>query len=255
MGTKEPGARMQFHTVQRFKAMPDYLQIWPGHGAGSACGKALGAIPSTTLGYEKLFNPAFQMPTRGVRALAAGEASPSRPVLRADEARQQGWPGPAQRAAAPVNFDRAPWMPSSRMAGRWSTCAAAASLPSRTCRARSTCRPTTAPMSPTWAGSWTTSGPLPGAAVGRREHAILRALRAIGIDDVPGYFGPELRRTIAGAAGNHGLRAGRAAAAERHTILDVRGKSEYAERISRARGTSRWATCADGWTRSRATGR
>jgi hydroxyacylglutathione hydrolase len=36
------------------------LQVWPGHGAGSACGKALGAIPSTTLGYEKRFNPAFR---------------------------------------------------------------------------------------------------------------------------------------------------------------------------------------------------
>ncbi|MFN8444680.1 MAG: MBL fold metallo-hydrolase [Caldilineaceae bacterium] len=59
-GTKEPGARKQFHTVQRFKDLPDYLQIWPAHGAGSACGKALGAIPSSTLGYEKLFNPAFQ---------------------------------------------------------------------------------------------------------------------------------------------------------------------------------------------------
>ena len=61
MGTAVPGAHHQFETVQRFKAMPDYLQIWPAHGAGSACGKALGAIPSTTLGYEKLFNPAFQI--------------------------------------------------------------------------------------------------------------------------------------------------------------------------------------------------
>lgn len=60
VGTKEPGARQQFQSVKRFKHLPDYLQIWPGHGAGSACGKALGAIPSTTLGYEKLFNPAFQ---------------------------------------------------------------------------------------------------------------------------------------------------------------------------------------------------
>lgn len=60
IGTKEIGARHQFHSVQRIKQLPDYLQIWPGHGAGSACGKALGAIPSTTLGYEKLFNPAFQ---------------------------------------------------------------------------------------------------------------------------------------------------------------------------------------------------
>ncbi|BCX02173.1 MAG: Zn-dependent hydrolase [Candidatus Roseilinea sp.] len=59
-GTKESGARQQFRSVQRFKALPDYLQIWPGHGAGSACGKALGAIPSTTLGYEKRFNPAFR---------------------------------------------------------------------------------------------------------------------------------------------------------------------------------------------------
>lgn len=63
MGTREIGARQQFANVQRFKTMPDYLQIWPGHGAGSACGKALGAIPSTTLGYEKRFNPAFQQET------------------------------------------------------------------------------------------------------------------------------------------------------------------------------------------------
>ncbi|MEL7434862.1 MAG: MBL fold metallo-hydrolase, partial [Chloroflexota bacterium] len=61
MGTKEDGAREMFKSVARFKDLPDYLQIWPGHGAGSACGKALGAIPSTTLGYEKHFNPAFQI--------------------------------------------------------------------------------------------------------------------------------------------------------------------------------------------------
>jgi hydroxyacylglutathione hydrolase len=59
--TKEPGARDMFRSLKRFKDMPDYLQIWPGHGAGSACGKALGAVPSTTLGYEKLFNPALQI--------------------------------------------------------------------------------------------------------------------------------------------------------------------------------------------------
>ncbi|MDX2077284.1 MAG: MBL fold metallo-hydrolase [bacterium] len=58
--TAEIGAKQQFANISRLKTMPDYLQVWPGHGAGSACGKALGAIPSTTLGYEKLFNPAFQ---------------------------------------------------------------------------------------------------------------------------------------------------------------------------------------------------
>jgi hydroxyacylglutathione hydrolase len=60
MGTADSGARVQFQSVEKFKQLPDHLQIWPGHGAGSACGKALGAVPSTTLGYEKLVNPAFQ---------------------------------------------------------------------------------------------------------------------------------------------------------------------------------------------------
>jgi hydroxyacylglutathione hydrolase len=55
-GTMEAGARQLFASLQNFRAYPDYLQIWPGHGAGSACGKALGAMPQSTLGYEKLFN-------------------------------------------------------------------------------------------------------------------------------------------------------------------------------------------------------
>jgi hydroxyacylglutathione hydrolase len=56
LGTMEAGARTLFRSLQHFKALPDHLQIWPGHGAGSACGKALGAVPSTTLGYEKMAN-------------------------------------------------------------------------------------------------------------------------------------------------------------------------------------------------------
>ncbi len=60
MGTAEPGARDLFKSAERFKSMLDYLQVWPAHGAGSACGKGLGAIPSSTVGYEKLFNPALQ---------------------------------------------------------------------------------------------------------------------------------------------------------------------------------------------------
>ena len=55
-GTMEAGARTLFHSLQRFKTLPDHLQVWPGHGAGSACGKALGAIPSSTIGYEKIAN-------------------------------------------------------------------------------------------------------------------------------------------------------------------------------------------------------
>jgi hydroxyacylglutathione hydrolase len=56
------GAKRQYANMLRLKEMSDYIQVFPGHGAGSACGKALGAVPSSTLGYEKLVNPAFQQP-------------------------------------------------------------------------------------------------------------------------------------------------------------------------------------------------
>lgn len=59
-GTQEVGAKQMFGSVSRFRNLPDYVQVWPGHGAGSACGKALGAVPSSTVGYEKLRNWAFQ---------------------------------------------------------------------------------------------------------------------------------------------------------------------------------------------------
>ncbi|MGB1814406.1 MAG: MBL fold metallo-hydrolase [Rubripirellula sp.] len=60
VGSAKEGARDLFHAAERFKQLPDYLQVWPAHGAGSACGKNLGAIQSTTVGYEKRFNPSLQ---------------------------------------------------------------------------------------------------------------------------------------------------------------------------------------------------
>jgi len=60
VGSAEIGARQLYHSIERFRNLPDHLQVWPAHGAGSACGKGLGAIPSSTVGYEKLFNPSLQ---------------------------------------------------------------------------------------------------------------------------------------------------------------------------------------------------
>ncbi|HKL17672.1 MAG TPA: rhodanese-like domain-containing protein [Halalkalibaculum sp.] len=56
VGSMESSAKTLYRSVEEFKSMPDYLQIWPGHGAGSACGKALGAVPESTVGYELRFN-------------------------------------------------------------------------------------------------------------------------------------------------------------------------------------------------------
>lgn len=52
--TKEPLERLLFKSLKKeFFSLPDFVQVWPGHGAGSACGKALGAVAATTVGYEK----------------------------------------------------------------------------------------------------------------------------------------------------------------------------------------------------------
>lgn len=60
VGSKDEGAKQLFDSLKKFKELPDYLQVWPGHGAGSACGKALGSVASTTVGYEKIRNWALQ---------------------------------------------------------------------------------------------------------------------------------------------------------------------------------------------------
>ena len=60
-GTMDAAARQLFRSLQAFRALPDRLLLWPGHGAGSACGKKLGGMPVTTLGYEKLANWAFHI--------------------------------------------------------------------------------------------------------------------------------------------------------------------------------------------------
>lgn len=59
----EPAARTLYQSVEEFKDVPEYLQIWPGHGAGSACGKALGAIPESTVGYELRYNSSLKSAT------------------------------------------------------------------------------------------------------------------------------------------------------------------------------------------------
>ncbi|MFB8387422.1 MBL fold metallo-hydrolase [Microbacterium sp. NPDC055910] len=55
--TRFRGARDLFASLRdRFLTLPDYVQVLPAHGSGSACGKALGAIPASTVGYERNFS-------------------------------------------------------------------------------------------------------------------------------------------------------------------------------------------------------
>jgi hydroxyacylglutathione hydrolase len=76
----EPSARRLFESVERLGPLADYLQVWPGHGAGSACGKALGALPQTTLGYERRHSDALRAAEGGedafVRHILADQPEP-----------------------------------------------------------------------------------------------------------------------------------------------------------------------------------
>ncbi len=56
VGAMEPSARALFGSIERFRRLPAAMQLWPAHGAGSACGKALGAVPTSTVGYELVAN-------------------------------------------------------------------------------------------------------------------------------------------------------------------------------------------------------
>ena len=76
--TKVRGARDLWKSLDRFRALPEYVLVWPAHGAGSACGKALGAVPSSTVGYELATNWAFQIDNeeRFVQTLLEGQPEP-----------------------------------------------------------------------------------------------------------------------------------------------------------------------------------
>jgi hydroxyacylglutathione hydrolase len=60
-GVMEPSARAQFASIQReFRGLPEFIQVWPAHGAGSACGKSLGDVPVSTVGYELRTNRSLE---------------------------------------------------------------------------------------------------------------------------------------------------------------------------------------------------
>jgi hydroxyacylglutathione hydrolase len=77
-GASEMLAKALFRSIRATHNLPDYLQLWPGHGAGSACGKSLGAMPSTTLGFERVANWAFQIDEESafVREATSGQPEP-----------------------------------------------------------------------------------------------------------------------------------------------------------------------------------
>ena len=101
VGAREPSARRLGESLRKFSTHPDYLQLWPGHGSGSACGKALGAVPQTTMGYERRFNPSFKQstePDQFVESILEGQPEP--PIYFA-RMKQENRTGPAVLGGLP----------------------------------------------------------------------------------------------------------------------------------------------------------
>ena len=69
----EDGARTLFASVQRLKALPDYLEVLPGAYSGSVCGRSLSGKPMSTIGFEKRHNKTFRIDDERefVRAMVA----------------------------------------------------------------------------------------------------------------------------------------------------------------------------------------
>ncbi len=81
VGAMEPAARqLRKSLVALLAPFEDYLQILPAHGAGSACGKSLGAVPTTTLGYERRTNSSLRSALADengfVREILSGQPEP-----------------------------------------------------------------------------------------------------------------------------------------------------------------------------------
>jgi len=53
------GAEGLFHSLRRLVQLDDGVEVYPGHVAGSLCGKAMSSKASTTIGFERRFNPAL----------------------------------------------------------------------------------------------------------------------------------------------------------------------------------------------------
>lgn len=60
-GAQFEGAHQLFESLNQFIKLPKNTEIWPGHGAGSFCGKSLSTIPQSTLEQEMAASPAFQL--------------------------------------------------------------------------------------------------------------------------------------------------------------------------------------------------
>jgi hydroxyacylglutathione hydrolase len=191
-GTMEVGARTLFRSLGRFRAFPDRLMLWPGHGSGSACGKNLGGLPATSLGYEKLTNWGLRASSEDefVRSVLAGQPDP--PPYFAEMKR-------INKTGPPIlgGFRRPEQTPADRLDGSLTDGSTVVDIrPAEEAAQGFIPGSLNIPLNRSftnWAGWFVPYGP-PIFLVADLEDAAVEAVRdlaLIGLDDVRGWFGPK----------------------------------------------------------------
>lgn len=231
VGSAEVGAHQLYHSIARFRALPGHLQVWPAHGAGSACGKGLGAVPSSTVGYELLFNPALQFADEAAFVKYILADQPETPFYFAEMKRMNKIGAELLRNLRPV----------AAIAPDRARETAAEFLVIDTAPSESFAREhlagtinIPATVLSQWAGFFVDyRRPVYLVTDPGRLNECLRQLRAIGIDDVAGYFDPAALRD----AGLYGQSYPVATVGELKPLiesggarlLDVRAATEFKE--------------------------
>lgn len=230
-GTMETGARQLFASLQKFRELPDHLQVWPGHGAGSACGKALGAVPQSTVGYEKLFNWALNIDDENefVRQVTSDQPEPPTYFKEMKRINRDGVPRVAD-ATPPERLGPETLTDQIKLGLRVidirpADVFAAGHVPG-------TINIPYGKAFITWAG-WLVSYEEPFALIVDEGSLmdVVRDLQLIGLDDIAGYWTPE---DLAGQQMDTTEQLSAAGASTRIergdvTLLDVRGSAEYRE--------------------------
>ena len=91
-GHMQKGAEQLYDSVQSFLKHPKHLILWPGHGAGSSCGKSLGSRPYTTLGYELAHSSIIQQQSKSkfCQSILSGQKDPPAYFARMKKANRDG---------------------------------------------------------------------------------------------------------------------------------------------------------------------
>jgi hydroxyacylglutathione hydrolase len=101
------GAEGLFSSLRRLLELPDGVEVYPGHVAGSLCGAAMSSKGSTTMGFERRFNPMLRLERVEdfVAASTAATAVPRPPnmerIVELNRGPFVGAPAPLRVASAP----------------------------------------------------------------------------------------------------------------------------------------------------------